>query len=80
MTTPKPNPRLLTLSLVLLGMLTLITLGGPLTVFFTLRGGRNPEWPPDRPVEWWAIGLVLGLGLVLTTSCVATALRARGRP
>jgi hypothetical protein len=53
---------------VLLGFLTVATLGGPLAIFMTLRGGTQPEWPPDRPVEWWTLGLTIAGYLALLTS------------
>jgi hypothetical protein len=59
---------------VLLGLLTLATLGGPLAIFLTLRGGADPEWPPDRPVEWWMLGGTIGGYLVLLTACVLVGL------
>jgi hypothetical protein len=55
---------------VLLGLLTLGTVGGPLAIFLTLRGGTDPEWPPDRPVEWWMFGGTIGGYLVLLTACL----------
>ena len=38
----------------LLGLLTLATFGGPVAIVASLRGGASRDWPPDRPVEWWA--------------------------
>jgi hypothetical protein len=77
--TPKPPQGIPKLPLVLLGLLTLVTFVGPCVAFMTLRGGEVSEWPPDRPVEWWAIGLTLGLGFVLTVACITTALQARSK-
>ena len=56
MITPE-NPRLM----IMLGILTLITFGGPIAIGIVLWGGASPNWPPDRPIEWLT---VLGLGSV----------------
>jgi hypothetical protein len=77
--TPDPARGLLRVALLLLGLLTLVTFIGPFVAFFILRGGESPEWPPDRPVEWWAVGLTSVLGLALTMACIATAFVARAR-
>ena len=37
---------------VLLGLLTIASHGGAVAIFLALRGGTNPDWPPDRPIEW----------------------------
>ena len=56
---------------ILLGLMTLATFGGPLAIFLTLRGGRNPDWPPDRAVEWWTFGLITGSVAVLMVACLS---------
>jgi hypothetical protein len=59
---------------ILLGLLTAATVGGPLAIVLTLRGGSRPEWPPDRPVEWWTFrGTVAGY-LVLLAACLLLGL------
>ena len=64
-----PTPRL---PWVVLGVMTLLTLGGPVAIGVVLRGGPRATWPPDRPVEWVA---VLGIsGMVLALMAVATGI------
>jgi hypothetical protein len=70
-TAPAPPPLGWTWTpFVLLGLLTLATVGGPLAIFLTLRGGTNPEWPPDRAIEWWIFGGTIGGYLVLLAACL----------
>ncbi len=67
---------------VLLGLLTVATLGGPLAFGSVLRGGPRPDWPPDRAVEWWALALITALVLGLMSATIAagwTAMRAPTR-
>jgi lipid-A-disaccharide synthase-like uncharacterized protein len=59
------------LPFVLLGLMTLATFTGPFLIRFTIRGGRSPAWPPDRPAEWWVFGLVTGAVAVLMIACLA---------
>jgi hypothetical protein len=63
--------RLPTLPYVLLGALTLISFGGPFVILIIVRGGASANWPPDRPVEWITIGLVLWLAIALFLACVS---------
>jgi drug/metabolite transporter (DMT)-like permease len=67
------------LPLVLLGFLTIATLLGPFVIVLAIRGGPRPEWPPDRPVEWWTLGLVTTIVVALFTACVTAGLWARTR-
>ncbi len=55
---------------VLLGAMTFVSFAGPFVVLATIRGGKSRGWPPDRPVEWGMIGVVLGLEIVLFLVCV----------
>jgi hypothetical protein len=68
-TAPVP-PALSWTAFVLLGLLTVATLGGPLAIFLTLKGGARPEWPPDRALEWWMLGGTIGTYLVLLAACL----------
>lgn len=71
------------LPLVLFALLTAMTLGGPLTLWAVIRGGASPEWPPDRPVEWWMLLGTIGLFAALLLACLGTAaaaLRAMKQP
>ena len=64
------------LPLVLLGLLTVATTAGPFVILAAVRGGPLPEWPPDRPVEWWAFAVVTVLVVGLLAACVTTGLWA----
>jgi hypothetical protein len=68
------------LPLVLLGLLTLATMVGPFAIFLVVRGGARPEWPPDRPVEWWTLGVVTLGYAALLAACLTSGLWARQRP
>jgi membrane-associated phospholipid phosphatase len=59
---------------VLLGLLTFATLGSPLAIFLTLKGGQRPAWPPDRPLEWWTFGIAISTYLVLLTVCLTVGI------
>ncbi|GAC1451431.1 MAG: hypothetical protein NVSMB9_36390 [Isosphaeraceae bacterium] len=63
--------------LVMLGLLTAATLLGPFAIFLTIRGGRSPDWPPDRPIEWWVLGLVCAAVVVLMAGCLTAGLWSR---
>lgn len=58
----------------LLGLMTIATMGGPVAILATLRGGASPQWPPDRAVEWWTFGLCTGAVAVLMVACLLTGL------
>ena len=57
---------------VLLALMTIATLGGPIAIHRTLRGGAARGWPPDRAVEWWVFGLCTGAEVVLMITCLMT--------
>jgi hypothetical protein len=69
MSTPVPKT-----PFVLLGILTVLTVGGPIAIWKAIQGGSSPVWPPDRPIEWWAFGLITGAVVVLMTACLAIGL------
>jgi hypothetical protein len=54
----------------LLGALSLVCFGGPAAVLVAVRGGRSAYWPPDRPLEWITLALVLALFVGLFCACV----------
>jgi hypothetical protein len=51
--------------------MTLVSFGGPFVMLVIIRGGARANWPPDRPVEWFTIGLVLTLAIALFVACVS---------
>ncbi len=61
------------LPLLLLVALTILTLAGPFAIFAVVHGGARPEWPPDRPVEWWVFWLVCGGYATLMVACIGVA-------
>ena len=75
MSRPSPAPAAPTWTpVVLLGLLSIATMGGPLLIFIVLWGGERTAWPPDRPVEWWTFGLTIATYLALLTVCLAVGL------
>ena len=66
-----PAPRLRPLPYVLLGAMTLASFGGPFAMLAVIRGGQSARWPPDRPVEWITIGVVVALVVALFCACVS---------
>ncbi len=61
---------------VLLALLSVLTLAGPFVIFGVIRGGTRPGWPPDRPLEWWILGGIVGLFSALMIATVGVALAA----
>jgi hypothetical protein len=59
---------------VLLGLLTIFTVGGPIAISQSIKGGASTRWPPDRPVEWWTFGLITGAVVVLMAACLGIGL------
>jgi hypothetical protein len=72
-----PLPRL---PYVLLAAMTIVSFGGPFLIFAAVRGGPSSRWPPDRPVEWLAVGLVMALFVGLFVACVSIRLWFRPKP
>ncbi|HEV3166681.1 MAG TPA: hypothetical protein VGZ22_21830 [Isosphaeraceae bacterium] len=60
--------------LVLLGLLTFATFGGPLIFGLILRGGQRASWPPDRPIEWVVLVLAVGVTGTLFVTTIAVSL------
>jgi hypothetical protein len=58
----------------LLALMTLAVAAGPVGIGAVLRGGQNPGWPPDRPVEWAIFFGVTAAVVALLILCVALAL------
>ncbi len=56
---------------VLLGLLTVLTAGGPLAIFLVLRGGQSRSWPPDRPIEWIIFVTVIVVFVAVMLACLA---------
>jgi len=63
------------LPFVLLGLMTIASFGGPVAFGFVLGGGARRSWPPDRPIEWWTLGAVSGLVVILMAACIAIGLQ-----
>jgi hypothetical protein len=59
--------------------MTAATLCGPLLFGLALRGGDNPDWPPDRPIEWGALAGTSGLVLALIVLTIAYSLALQKR-
>jgi hypothetical protein len=74
---PQPKPKLARLPLVLLGLMTLFSFGGPLAIGWVLGGGSSPDWPPDRPVEWATLLGISAMVAILMAACVALGLANR---
>ncbi len=72
-----PLPRL---PYVLLAAMTVVSFGGPFVIVGVIWGGDSAGWPPDRPIEWVTIGLVLALFLVLFVACVSIRFWYRPKP
>lgn len=75
----RPQARPPVLPLVLLGLLTVATMAGPFVIFLVIRGGDRPEWPPDRPLEWWTFGLISAAVVALLGACVTAGLWSKTR-
>lgn len=62
-------------------VMTIATFGGPLVFGLVLRGGPSRVWPPDRPIEWWTLGLTSAvvLGLMIGTITASVVLQRRER-
>lgn len=55
---------------ILLGLMTLVSFGGPFLIAVLLWGGERSEWPPDRPIEWIGFGLVVFLFFACFLACL----------
>ncbi|WP_422925194.1 hypothetical protein [Singulisphaera sp. PoT] len=58
------------LPLVLLGLMTILTLAGPIAITLVIRGGQHRSWPPDRPIEWATLLVVVAVFVVLMSLCL----------
>jgi|SRR5579864_205387 len=65
--------RIASLPIVLLVLMTISTFCGPIAFGLVLRGGASPDWPPDRAIEWWALGLITALVLGLMVAAISTS-------
>jgi hypothetical protein len=73
MNQPSPVPAS-RLPFVLLGVMTLISFGGPFLIGVLLWGGPRSDWPPDRPIEWIGVGAVLLAFAACFTACLTIRL------
>jgi hypothetical protein len=55
---------------VLLAVMTVSSFGGPFLIAWVLGGGDQPDWPPDRLIEWVVFSAVVALVLTLVTFAV----------
>ena len=65
---PTPLPRT---PYALLIALSVVSFGGPFLMVGVIRGGQSSGWPPDRPIEWVTMAVVLVLFLALFVACVS---------
>jgi heme/copper-type cytochrome/quinol oxidase subunit 3 len=65
--------------IVLFALMTAVAFGGPLAIALVLRGGRNATWPPDRAIEWLALGGISTLVLLLMIVTIAASLALQRR-
>lgn len=65
--------------LILLGLMSVASLGGPFLIFLVIQGGPSPDWPPDRPIEWLTISLVTLSVVGLMLACVTSGNWSRPR-
>jgi uncharacterized membrane protein YedE/YeeE len=72
---PPPAPP--KLPLIMLGLLTLATIGGPLLILAAILGGPSAKWPPDRAIEWVVLVGVIATVVVLMTACVTCGVWAK---
>jgi hypothetical protein len=78
-TTPDEHLQGARKALALLAVMTVAAIGGPFLIALVIRGGARPDWPPDRPVEWFAFVGVTGLVVALLLTTLVIAFRARSR-
>jgi hypothetical protein len=64
----------------LLIAMSIVSFGGPFIMFGVIRAGGTPGWPPDRPIEWLTVGVVLALFLILFIACVGIRVWYRPKP
>ena len=58
----------------LLAVMTIFTFGGPFVLMLAIRGGEDSKWPPDRPIEWVALILIVSIVCVLLAACLSIRL------
>lgn len=70
---PDRMPTIRRIANVLLGLMTVFTVGGSLALWLTIRGGDREGWPPDRPIEWAVFLVVTGAVVLLFVACLLVA-------
>jgi drug/metabolite transporter (DMT)-like permease len=75
-----PGSRPPGLPLLLLGLMTVASFAGPFLVALVFRGGEHQGWPPERPAEWWTLGGVSVVVVVLMAACLTVGLWSKSRP
>lgn len=68
---PTPHQPPSRLPLVLLGLMTIASFGGPFAAWAVIRGGESPDWPPDRLVEWVVFAAIVALVVILMAACLS---------
>ena len=58
----------------LLVVMTLASFGGPFIIWWVVRGGESPDWPPDRFVEWLVFAGIVSLVATLFILSLGLAL------
>ena len=77
MSVKDPLPRL---PYFLLIALSIVSFGGPFVMVGVIRAGGSTAWPPDRPIEWATVTLIIGSFLALFVACVSIRAWYRPRP
>jgi len=63
---PTPSPSRLVYGL--LAVMTIFTFGGPFVLMLVIRGGEDSKWPPDRPIEWFALISIVSIVCLLVAA------------
>ena len=56
---------------ILLIAMTVVSFGGPFAILAALHLGERTDWPPEGPLEWSVVLLVVGLVVMIFALCVS---------